>query len=797
MFGLTFFYFVEGYSQHFSAEKGTIIVTYQTDQRGHRLDRIHFWLINDKNEKTLYPKKDEFVVHSHSEQERTVVIGHASPGHYTIEFLIPNADHFFESVPPREFELKAGEVIKIDQEIKPYKLSVHQAEKEELAFLELGTKAHRQRDYLGLIITNYPPPFPFYPPLPNMLPPTSPATFSLKSNLPAEWKLMHRRFVVYSALGPVNNQIIPPRNNYHIIAEDIPGYTLYVSPSGLFDAPPGSDIQAELYYQKDRGFINLEIPSTNLETLSFTIYAKDGDQAPVKAIVQNINGQISWSSGPVYTGLYTIVYESSPNENMPQGQNFLVTKGQITLISPKFTSTGSLEVISDNPEATFTLSKEDGSYVEEGKGSSFVFNNLEPGFYTLKFTSANSNRINPASQNLYITPNQKSQAMANYIKNVYLPYETEKNKVTAAIKKRSGLLINSNLTNSGFLVEELNQDKINPIGHFKGKSVNVPLNSTGTYKITFYRIHNYTSPDPIIVDFEVGKLKEFSVTYNYEGRLLFVPAGEAIVGDPFTDNENNERPAKHIYIDEFSIGMYEVTNAEYATWLTTAFKEKKVAWHPTEKGNIVDNEGFLICRTIDGSPFSQILTQNNSDVPIFVPLPGKENYPVILVSWYGANLYCRDQGFRLPTENEWEKAAGTEAVRGNIKRFKYGFSKDFIDRTWANYKETQPLTSEVKVLTTPIGFYDGANKLPLTASDRKQIETNNAISPIGAYDMSGNVWEWVASWDDQDPTETKKVIKGGCYDSLADGVRVSERIALLPTHADIYTGFRIAKQEKK
>ena len=272
-----------------------------------------------------------------------------------------------------------------------------------------------------------------------------------------------------------------------------------------------------------------------------------------------------------------------------------------------------------------------------------------------------------------------------------------------------------------------------------------------------------------------------------------VDEGGSIIGDPFHDGHQNELPPTEIRLKGFQISTYLITNELYASWLTTASANKKIIFN---NGIIVNNEGKQLCQTVEANPLSQIIATNSFGITQFTPTPGKESHPVILVSWEGAVAFCKDNNCRLPTEAEWEKAAGVARTNtGNsIKKFRYGFSQDTIDSSWANYKSKNTRIQTQSVLTTPVGYYNGTNN------------THNAKSPWGAYDMSGNVWEWVSDWyqpeyvvskfslNPQGPSQgIEKLAKGGCYDSLADGVRVSERLPLLTEYMDIYTGFRVSR----
>ena len=163
--------------------------------------------------------------------------------------------------------------------------------------------------------------------------------------------------------------------------------------------------------------------------------------------------------------------------------------------------------------------------------------------------------------------------------------------------------------------------------------------------------------------------------------MVFVPAGNFIVGSD--QGYDDEKPVHTVYLNDFYIDKYEVTNVLYRTCV--------------EAGT---------CKTPSRtSSFTRDSYYAN---------PQYDNYPVIFVSWDDAKSYCAWRGMELPTEAQWEKAArGTDG-----RTYPWGSS---IDGTRANYNDTV-------MDTTAVGSYE------------------NGKSPYGAYDMAGNAWEWVADW---------------------------------------------------
>lgn len=535
-------------------------------------------------------------------------------------------------------------------------------------------------------------------------------------------------------------------------------------------------------------------------------------------ILRNVNGSKVWKGeGRAYTfldipaGQY-ILSLSSPNMEFfipPKEQRLYLADRENKEVNSVFQAAGKL-VISTNVEGSLVAIRELGgkgySYESElkGKGGSFT---LPPGRYQVKLFPNETLKTDVAK--LHPPEPIDINVIALQSEEVVLSYKTE--KVPPPVEAKRKLAVDLNISFGGFTINKVSGDHKYALGHFSGKNVQITLPPADQYEIVFDDIANYKTPEQQQFKIAPNEEKKIKVVYTAEQQLSVIPEGKAIIGNATSEENINELPARIVTISPFSIGTFEVTNAQYADWLSQAFKAGKISIvkEADQRGQVIDMDGRLLFKTFEADPYSQISAQMQSNSEVnFTPLPGKNSFPVINVSWYGAYAYCLDNGCRLPTEAEWEKAAGMapESPGRPLRKFLFGFGRNEIDPSWANYKISGVDPEYFQVQTTPVGFFNGTNNLPLNVLSKSQQTTHLAKSPYGAFDMSGNVWEWVADWYDESyyekmsdkdpqgpPNGTKKVVKGGCYDSFADGVRVSERLGLPPDHTDAYTGFRIAK----
>ena len=206
------------------------------------------------------------------------------------------------------------------------------------------------------------------------------------------------------------------------------------------------------------------------------------------------------------------------------------------------------------------------------------------------------------------------------------------------------------------------------------------------------------------------------------GAMVDIPGGE------FKRGEEGEAT----YVMAYRIGRYPVTNRQYAHFM---------AENPTHPVPYLDE--------VWAEPY-------NWDPRVRTYPEGKANHPVVLVSWEDALAYCKWAGVRLPTEEEWEKAARGE----DGPAYPWG---DTFDLQRANVRESGIGS------TTPVGVYpDGA-------------------SPYSLLDCAGNVWEWTMSREG----ENQIVIRGGSWSFYAEDARCFARETSHPGNRSNRIGFRV------
>ncbi len=231
--------------------------------------------------------------------------------------------------------------------------------------------------------------------------------------------------------------------------------------------------------------------------------------------------------------------------------------------------------------------------------------------------------------------------------------------------------------------------------------------------------------------------------------MITTKGGIFQMGDDSREAYVDERPVHTVTVGDFAISKTEITNLQYCKFLN-------------EKGN--QSEGSTTWLDLFDTD-CQIIKNRGK----FQPKAGKENYPVVEVTWYGAKAYCEWAGGRLPTEAEWQFACKSQ------NDYKYSGSYTIDEVAW--YKKNS----------------NGVNKVA-------QKKSNS----FGLYDMSGNVGEWVQDeWHDnyknaptdgsawENENKVSRVFCGGSFNSNARDCRVSARVGKQSNYGYDDIGFRI------
>ncbi|UCG25942.1 MAG: SUMF1/EgtB/PvdO family nonheme iron enzyme, partial [Chloroflexota bacterium] len=238
-------------------------------------------------------------------------------------------------------------------------------------------------------------------------------------------------------------------------------------------------------------------------------------------------------------------------------------------------------------------------------------------------------------------------------------------------------------------------------------------------------------------------------------KMIYVPSGSFRMGSDET--EPDEAPSQIIRVDAYYLDETEVTNGQYAKCVAAGECQPPgrsgATYHPAYYGD-----------------------------------SAYDDYPVIFVNWNDARDFCSWRGARLPSEAEWERAAGFDPVMGIKHTYPWG---DIFDGSLLNFcdlncpaDDRDTTVDDGHIDTAPVGSYP------------------NGRSPLGFYDMSGNVMEWVSDWYDprayENAADTNplgpldgefKSLRGGSWLSTEDQVRVSGRGSYDPTVRRAHLGF--------
>jgi len=281
--------------------------------------------------------------------------------------------------------------------------------------------------------------------------------------------------------------------------------------------------------------------------------------------------------------------------------------------------------------------------------------------------------------------------------------------------------------------------------------------SPGTHYLEF----RYSNRETEKINAVVSPGKRFSAIFSKEDIMVNVVGGSFQMGSPSFENgrNSNEGPQHSVALSSFSIGKHEVSFDEYDEFCTTTGRKK-----PGDSGWGRGTRPIINVNWFDAVEYCNWYSRQKGL---------KQAYGIIgtdVLCDFGAN------GYRLPTEAEWEYVAKGANQRG-AQKVKYSGS-DNLDT---------------------IAWYPG------NSGDKTHPVGQKAPNALGIFDMSGNVWEWCWDWsngysigDQSEPTGavsgSTRVIRGGSWSSVTANLRTAFRGSDSPDDMGNDLGFRLARR---
>ena len=267
----------------------------------------------------------------------------------------------------------------------------------------------------------------------------------------------------------------------------------------------------------------------------------------------------------------------------------------------------------------------------------------------------------------------------------------------------------------------------------------------------------------------------FHSRFELDAEYILIPGGR------YKYQGKTEKEVPNVYF-----AKYPVTNKLYRRFIRYLEKKERELLEilPKREFNKRMTEfasgikGFGKYLGTDPKQWAEMLRSTHDQVKRFKG----DDQPVVRISWFVARAYCfwlsladvalgspaideSGHKYRLPTELEWEWAAG-----GGKREYPWPAEKGLPSEKLANYKLNLGAT-------TPVGHYpEGA-------------------TPEGLMDMAGNVWEWMENWCDEDENEQTRSLRGGSWGSDENDLRCSGRAGDYPDIRGNSVGFRVVRSQ--